>query len=87
VLTGADGAATEQKRSEFDAVTNVSAVVTDGAASTVTPAPPFTSPPAGAICRCGEHGGVQQRLKSSSIKSRLVDEADELDAAAKRRGE
>jgi hypothetical protein len=86
VLTGADGAATEQKRPESDAVTNnLSAVVTGGAAS--APDPPVTSPPAGAICRCGKSGGDQQRLRSSLSKSKLVDEADELDsdAAAKRR--
>jgi hypothetical protein len=63
VLTWADSAATGQERLESDAVTNnLSAVVTGGAAS---------APPAGAICRCGQRGAVQQRLKSSSRKSRL----------------
>ena len=77
MLTWADGTATAQERSESDAVTdNLSAVVTGGAAS---------APPAGAIFPCGQRGAVQQRLKSSSRKSRLVDEAGELDAAAKRR--
>ena len=77
MLTWADGTATAQERSESDAVTdNLSAVVTGGAAS---------APPAGAIFPCGQRGAVQQRLKSSSRKQRLVDEAGELDAAAKRR--
>jgi hypothetical protein len=67
---------------ESNAVTNIFAVLTCSAAS--NSAPPVTSPPAGEICRCGERDGSQQRLKSSSRKSRLVDEADELDAATKR---
>jgi hypothetical protein len=84
VLTWADGAVIAQELSESDAVTNVPDVVTGRLGAASAAAPPLTSPLAGAICRCGECGGVQQRLKSSSSKSKLVNEADELDAAAKR---